>query len=76
MPAKSIIKPESIDLENTIFGPEEIRARNSQRFEMEMLDRIVHFDPENSTIAGVHVVRADAFCLEAISLTGRSCPAS
>ena len=61
MPAKSIIKPESIDLENTIFGPEEIRARNSQRFEMEMLDRIVHFDPENSTIAGVHVVRADAF---------------
>ena len=28
---------------------------------MEMLDRIVHFDPENATIAGVHETRADAF---------------
>ena len=61
MLAKSIIEPGSIDLENSIFGPEEIRARNSQRFEMEMLDRIVHFDPENPTIAGLHVVREDAF---------------
>ncbi|NRA76141.1 MAG: beta-hydroxyacyl-ACP dehydratase [Planctomycetes bacterium] len=61
MPAKSIIEPGSIDLENVIFGPEQIRARNSQRFEMEMLDRIVHFDPDNATIAGVHVVREDAF---------------
>ena len=61
MLAKSIIEPGSIDLENSIFGPEEIRARNSQRFELEMLDRVVHFDPENATIAGVHVVREDAF---------------
>ena len=61
MSSKFIIDPGSIDLENALFGPEEIRARNSQRFEMEMLDRIVHFDPENATIAGVHVVREDAF---------------
>jgi 3-hydroxyacyl-[acyl-carrier-protein] dehydratase len=61
MPAKSIIDPGSIDLQATIFGPEEIRRRNSQRHEMEMLDRIVHFDPETRTIAGVHVVREDAF---------------
>ncbi|MEC9476806.1 MAG: 3-hydroxyacyl-ACP dehydratase FabZ family protein [Planctomycetota bacterium] len=61
MSSKFIIDPGSIDLENTLYGPEEIRARNSQRFEMEMLDRIVHFDPENATIAGIHVVREDAF---------------
>ncbi len=61
MPSKSIIDPGSIDLKQTVFGPEEIRRRNSQRHEMEMLDRIVHYDPENATIAGVHIVREDAF---------------
>jgi 3-hydroxyacyl-[acyl-carrier-protein] dehydratase len=61
MPSKSIIDPGSIDLGITIFGQEEIRRRNSQRHEMEMLNRIVHYDPDNSTIAGVHEVRDDAF---------------
>ena len=48
-------------LERVLFGPEEIRATNLQRFEMEQLDAITVFDKETHGIVGYRDVREDAF---------------
>ncbi len=61
MPAKPLIDLARIDPSATVFGSAEIRARNSQRHEMEMLDRIVFYAPEEGLIAGIKEVRSDEF---------------
>jgi len=61
MSTDAIIDPAIIDTHQVVFGPDEIRRRNFQRDDMELLHRIVHYDPETSTIAGVHEVKEDAF---------------
>ena len=61
MSTDAILDPATIDTQNVVFGPEEIRRRNFQRDDMAFLHRIVHFDPDSSTIAGVHEVKEDAF---------------
>ena len=50
-----------IDPERVLFDIEGIRARNAHRHEMELLDRIVHFDPEQGLIAGIKDVEENAF---------------
>ena len=50
-----------LDLSGTLHGPEAIRKRNAQRFEMEMLDRIVHLDPDARRIVGARKIREDEF---------------
>ncbi len=50
-----------IDRNHVLHDKEEIRALVPQRHEMEMLDRIVHFDVDAGTIAGVKTVREDEF---------------
>ena len=61
MPPKPIFDLRDIDLESTAFSLEQIRERNSQRFEMEMLDRINYLDSETGQIVGERLVREDEF---------------
>ncbi|MCC7137021.1 MAG: beta-hydroxyacyl-ACP dehydratase [Planctomycetes bacterium] len=44
---------DAIDLSRTVAGLEEIRKANPQRFEMEQLTRIVHYDRATNDVAGV-----------------------
>jgi 3-hydroxyacyl-[acyl-carrier-protein] dehydratase len=52
MPPRALIPLETLDLEQTVADIESIREANPQRFEMEQLSRIVHFDPEAQSVAG------------------------
>lgn len=61
MPPLLIIEPDTLDLEKIVFDIEAIRERNPQRFEMEQLSGIVHFDPDAHTIAGYVDVTGDEF---------------
>ena len=61
MPPPMILDPEKIDLNNVLFGPDEIRKFNRHRFEMEMLDAIVLYDLENKMIAGYKDFTANDF---------------
>lgn len=61
MPPSLFLDPAGIDLERTVFDGEAIRQVNPQRHEMEMLDRIVYYDPAAGLIVGVKEVRPDGF---------------
>ena len=61
MPPKPLIAIEDLDLENVVFDKDAIRERNHQRHEMEMLDRIIHYDSEEGLVAGLKYVREDEF---------------
>ena len=61
MPPKLLVDLETIDLDATAFGIEAIRGRNAQRHEMEMLDRVIHYDEESNRIVGERNVREDEF---------------
>lgn len=61
MPPKLLFDLDELDLDTQVFGPKEIRHRNSQRHEMEFLDGVLHFDAENQRIVGEHRARDDEF---------------
>ena len=61
MPPKPLFDPATLDLKRTVFDKEAIRARLPHRYEMEMLDRVIHFDAEEQIIAGVKEVRDGEF---------------
>ncbi len=61
MAPKPLFDVSDIDLSRTIYGPDEIRERNAQRHEMEMLHRVIHFDREKSHIVGARDIREDEF---------------
>ena len=61
MPPKSLIPLELIDLDEVVAGIEDIRNANPQRFEMEQLSRICHFDPDAGAVAGVLDVPQEPF---------------
>ena len=52
MPPPLIIDPNTIDCSRIIAGPEQIRAVNMQRYEMEMLSAIVLLDPLRKLVVG------------------------
>ena len=59
MPRSLICDPSALDLERPLHGREDIRAAIPQRFEMEQLDAICHFDAEEGVAAAVREVRDD-----------------
>lgn len=62
MPPKDrILDPEAIDLMQVIADIEEIRRHNAQRFEMEQLTAIVHYDVERKVCAGYKDYALDEF---------------
>ncbi len=54
-----LIDPRTFDPEKIEYGPERLREWNPQRFEMEQLSGVLHFDPVKEIIVGVRFVRAD-----------------
>lgn len=61
MAAAPLISPEEWNLDRIVFGKDEIRAINPQRFEMEQLDAITLFDTGRHRIAGYLDVPLDEF---------------
>jgi 3-hydroxyacyl-[acyl-carrier-protein] dehydratase len=52
MPPAPLIDSDAIDTSKVLFGVDEIRQGNPQRFEMEQLSAIVHFSPDEKLIVG------------------------
>lgn len=61
MPAEPLVAMDRWNLEHVLFGPEEIRATNAQRFEMEQLDAVTLLDTTAQEIVGLKDVRGDEF---------------
>ena len=61
MPPATLIDLNSLDLETLEYGPEEIRARNPQRFEMEFLTGVIAYRPDDGLIVGESRIPEDAF---------------
>lgn len=62
MPASEPFIPlAELNVEEALYDLEAIRAANPHRYEMELLDRIISFDPDNGLIAGTKKVRDDEF---------------
>ena len=61
MPPRPLVDLREFDLDRIEFGPEEIRLRNPHRHEMELLDGVIAFRPDEGFIIGEHRARADAF---------------
>ena len=61
MPPRALIPLDTLDLDATLAGLEDIRKANPQRFEMEQLSRIVYYDGEAQEIAGVLEVAEEPF---------------
>ena len=61
MPPKPLADLSTIDLEYVEAGPQEIRKRNPQRREMEQLDGVICFRPQQKIIVGFKDVRDDEF---------------
>jgi 3-hydroxyacyl-[acyl-carrier-protein] dehydratase len=61
MPSQSLVPQERWNLGKVLFGPEEIRKTNAQRFEMEHLDAVSLLDTAAQEIVGWKDVRADEF---------------
>ena len=61
MAANPIVARDLWKLDSVLFGPDEIRRFNQQRFEMEHLNAITHLDPATTEIAGYKDVGADEF---------------
>ena len=61
MPPRALIPLETLDLDRVVADIEAIRRVNPQRYEMEQLSRIVHYDPEAGSVAGVLDVAEEPF---------------
>jgi 3-hydroxyacyl-[acyl-carrier-protein] dehydratase len=61
MPPPAIVDPTSIDTERVLYGIDQIRERNPQRFEMEQLTGIVHLDIEHHLIIGYKDIGENEF---------------
>ncbi len=61
MASPPIVLLERWNLDRVLFGPEEIRATNAQRYEMEHLDAVTHLDTDTTEIVGWKEVRDDEF---------------
>jgi 3-hydroxyacyl-[acyl-carrier-protein] dehydratase len=61
MPPKPLFDLSTLDFSRVVAGPEEIRRCNPQRYEMEQLDGILHFNLQEGVAVGFKDVRADEF---------------
>src|SRR5438128_5821895 len=59
MAKPDLIDPGSFDPDRIEIGPERLRTMNPQRFELEQLTGILHFDLAKSLFVGVRHVSAD-----------------
>ncbi|MDR4498483.1 MAG: beta-hydroxyacyl-ACP dehydratase [Candidatus Scalindua sp.] len=61
MPQELFVNKDEIDVNNIEVDIEGIRAVNPHRYEMEQLNGIIRFDPENKIIVGYKDVKGDEF---------------
>lgn len=61
MPPPMLVDPSTLDFENLLAGPEEIRRINPHRFEFQLLDGVVLCDKQAGLLAGFHDIRTDAW---------------
>lgn len=61
MPPRAFYNIDEFDYEKPLYGIEEIRKLNPQRFEMEQLTGVVHIDEENDGIVGFLDLADDEF---------------
>ncbi len=61
MPQKFLVDIDTIDMSKIEVDINGIRAVNPHRYEMEQLNGIIRFDPENKIIIGYKEVRDDEF---------------
>jgi 3-hydroxyacyl-[acyl-carrier-protein] dehydratase len=61
MPPKLLFDIAGVDMERVVYDQEKIRTCNPQRGDMEMLNGIVHANPELGQIIGFKDVREDEF---------------
>ena len=61
MAAQPIVARERWNKDGVLFGPDEIRRTNAQRFEMEHLDAVSLLDVGEQEVVGWKDVRADEF---------------
>jgi len=61
MPPKPIVDLREFDLDQVTFGPEKIREFNPQRYEFELLQRVLVFRPDERLIIGDHHAEPDAY---------------
>lgn len=61
MPPQLLADLAQYDLETLEYGPEQIREHNPHRHEMELLDGVIAFRPDDGIIVGLHRCREDAF---------------
>jgi len=61
MAADPIVAKDRWNLEQALFGPDEIRKTNAQRYEMEHLDAVTLLDTASQEIVGYKNVHADEF---------------
>ncbi|MFN0205167.1 MAG: 3-hydroxyacyl-ACP dehydratase FabZ family protein [Planctomycetota bacterium] len=54
-----IFQTDSYDVLRPIFSKEQIRKHNAQRYEMEMLDGVLHYDKEKRVIVGYYEMTPD-----------------
>ncbi len=61
MPPRPFYDVDQFDYDNPVFGIDEIRKINLQRYEMEQLTAIVHVDRDNHGIVGYKDITEDEF---------------
>jgi 3-hydroxyacyl-[acyl-carrier-protein] dehydratase len=61
MPPSLLFDISGVDLTRILFGPEEVRALNPQRGDMEQLNGIIWSDPSHGRILGYKDIRDDEF---------------
>ncbi len=61
MPPKLVCDLQGIDVDNVVYGIEEIRKCNRQRYEMEQLEGILHLDLDEGTVVGLRNIGKDEF---------------
>ncbi len=61
MAAQPLVATDRWNTDHALFGPEEIRKTNPQRFEMEHLDAVTMLDVAAQEVVGYKDVRADEF---------------
>jgi len=61
MPPPLLIDLDKIDLDDLVFGVDDIERINPHRYEMRQLDGVIWHDPETAAVVGFKDVTPDEF---------------
>lgn len=61
MPPIAILDPSELDFSKIIINRDQIRERNPQRFEFELIDAVIYLNEETRVFAGYHDLKPDGW---------------